>query len=337
MRPRSGARPCSWSRAIALLAVILFVALASHRARPPLTVRPPSASKAWLSAAVSSASIFPRGETPLLVPVELGAGSAALLAQSLRSLRKIDRAATTPLVFCSFAFGGSDPDGVASRAVAALVAAIDWAPTLMLPPPPPPAKALGRGGALSAAGLVAWSLASFAFAHGARGAVLLTAGLEVSQDFRDWSDFVLRELDDATVQKYVFAVNAFYEYGQGFGGEERWTLATDYPLDASRGVVLPLHSWPAVSSAAQWAHAGDGGTSWAAALGRTATALGRVALTPRISRVRFTGTDARSLPREGSDFLALSGGDRNRLADMYIPDHPLDYAPHRFIIVNRHD
>jgi hypothetical protein len=324
---RGAPPPCVALRPLLIAALLLGLALLAARSlRAPARAASPAA--AWLSAAAARGARLPAGELPLLIPVTLGAGAAALLAQTLASLRRMDRAASTPLVFCVSA-GAADE----AAAVGAALAAVDFAPTLVLPAPPP-AAARRHGGAPPADGRAAFMLAAWAIAAGARGAVILPAGLEVSQDFRDWADFVLREMEsDATVRRVAFAANAFYARGEGFGGEERWLFATGYALDAARGVIIPRHSWPVARAAAPW---GDADTPWATALG--AAAAGRAAsraLTPRISRVRFTGTDARAPPQRGADFLALPADERARLSAMYIPDHSLSYERHRVILVDR--
>ena len=154
----------------------------------------------------------------------------------------------------------------------------------------------------------------------------------MSQDFHDWTRFVLKELEgDATVGRLVIGVNGFYSFGQGFGGEERWTFATAQgALDCARGCILPRVSWPLMKSSFLWDQ------DWSKNVGNIGTRAGLAALTPRISRIRFMGTDKDAQPGSGSDFLSLPISERERYSSMYIPDHFLDYSPHRMITVPTH-
>jgi len=139
----------------------------------------------------------------------------------------------------------------------------------------------------------------------------------VSQDAGDFSRWVLTQLErDGSFHRGIFGVNLYYSKGQGFGGSERYTLATTEHGLQQWGVVLPKSAWPAIKASFSSA-----GAAWQGKLAESLKAMNEKVLTPRISRSRPI-----------KEFADVSPGGE----DMYIPDHGLEYKSRAFILVPRH-
>lgn len=260
----------SISRYLVLGIVLLTVYLVSHRLRPSRGGAPASAAAAkWtLEAQVGArlAGLPPATTVPFLLHVDASLpASEAYLARTLASLRAADGIASTPLLFLY------DPAARYGAQIAAALAACDFAPALALTAPPAedPARA-------------AFQLLRLGLSLPFRGVVWLPIGLQVSQDARDFAAWCLEQLErDGTLARSLFGVNLYYAKGQGFGGSERYTLATEELGLQPWGAVLPKAALPLVRQA----YAGTG-TAWQAALGEAVKARGLKVATPRISRSR---------------------------------------------------
>lgn len=293
--------------------------------RPARSAAPLAPRWDYVGAVAKLRALRPSRALPLavFVPVLPGAAIGALLSRTLRSLQLVDRISETVLVFVL-----GDGEGVA--AAAAAIDAVVWAPTLIIHAPPPNKRSDG-----GAAWLTYHALA-FAFdAAELPAAVVLPAGIDVSEDVLDHVEWAMREIArDGSLTERAFALNLYYNYGEGFGGSERYTFATEeLGLTAWGGWALPARSWPLARAA--WPRgSGAGGLAWDAVLARAVTAAGLKVLTPRISRSRFEGTDPSG---RASDFEALLDAPaRDRARRIYIPDHPITYAGHTLITVPRH-
>jgi len=303
--------------------VLVYVLLRlARRGTPRSGTRPtlPSHSDPWLEKGLSSLPASLSSTTvPILLPVSSESPQTVqFLTRTLASLKKVDNIKQTPLLFMYNTLGKF------GKEISAQLKGIDFATTVVtLPSPhelllkgwtgktPPPLKEEEEMARIT------YQLLRFS-AHipGTLGGVLLPVGLEVSEDCRDFSKWVLEQLDrEGGLLGHVFAVNLYYRLGQGFGGSERYTLATKEHTLQPWGYVLPKRSWAMVEEV--WRKAG---VSWESAL-LTVLQASQVVLTPRISRSRPIKELADVNP----------GGE-----GMYIPDHPLDFNGKTLILVPRH-
>ena len=263
-----------------------------------------------------SAVALPGGQAvPLLIVVPKG--GRELLARTLTTLQRVDGIRGAPLVF---ALASGDKE------TAAQVAAVRWAATVVLPAALSPLAALW--GVRSPGGATR-RLLRFAFeVAGRSAAVILPAGLELSQDALDYYSWALTAVAASpSLATSTVAVNGFYDRGKPFGGDERYTLASRQAGLTPWGCALLRRHWPAVRAAWPWR-----GEGWEAAVASAVSAAGLGALTPRISRVRFTGVTV-----TGEDFQSYSEEEQRVMTELYIPDHPIVYgSEHPLILVERH-
>ena len=301
-------------------------------------LRSPAASSAGKWALEQQAGPRLAGLAPSTVPFLLHvdatlASSVGHLSRTLASLRAVDGMRTTPLLILY------DATALHSAPIAALIAACDFAPALALTSPPAeePSKA-------------AFQLLKYGLSLPFRGVVWLPIGLQVSQDVRDFAAWGLEQLERDGTLRSLFGVNLYYSKGQGFGGLERYTLATEeLGLQWQWGAVLPRAALPLVRQT----HAGTG-AAWQAALGEAVKAKGLKVATPRISRSRPTkeladppqGGEGMYIPvraRAVGPAPSLSLSLRPSLTPAppsplpFAPqDHPLDYSGRTFLLVPRH-
>jgi len=285
--------------AICVCCAFLYYALGKSSARA-------SRSSKWtLEAQLGQqlAHLPPPTTVPILLPLDARlADTAVLLSRTLASLRRVDSIATTPLVVL-YDFGA--PSAPAIREV---LRGVTFAPLVELTTPP--AEDASRG---------LYLLLKHVLGGGTpfRGCVALPAGVEVSQDVVEFARWALSQLErEGGTLRQVFAVNLYYSKGQGFGGSERYTLATEEVGLQPWGAVLPRSALPLIRQVY-----GASGTAWQAALVEALKARELRVLTPRISRSRPIRQLADVSP----------GGE-----SMYIPDHSLDYAGRTMLLVPRH-
>ena len=341
MRP---ATQQSLSRYLVLGIVLLTVYLVSHRLRPSRAAGASSSSSAasrWtLEAQLGArlAALPPATTVPFLLFVDASLpASEAYLARTLASLRRADGIAGTPLLFLY------DPAARFAAPIAAVIAGVDFAPALALTSPPAedPARA-------------AYQLLRLGLSLPFRGAVWLPIGLQVSQDARDFAAWCLEQLERDGTLRSLFGVNLYYAKGQGFGGSERYTLATEELGLQPWGAVLPRAALPLVRQT----YAGTG-AAWQAALGEAVRARGLRVATPRISRSRPVREFAN--PPVGGEAMYIPVSDRGRARGAAVTrtlglpahpscprvpclacfvcaekDHPLDYKGRTFLLVPRH-
>jgi hypothetical protein len=266
MRPTpSHSATRSLSRGLVVGIVLLTIFLVAHRLRPSRPEAPRWTLEQQARPRLAALALPPATTVPFLLFADASqASSEAYLARTLASLRACDAMAATPLLVLY------DPSGRHAPAIAALVAGVDFAPALGLLAPP------GEDAARAAFQLLRFGL-SLPF----RGAVWLPIGLQVSQDARDFAAWCLEQLERDGTLRALWGVNLYYAKGQGFGGSERYTLATEEHGLQPWGAVLPRSALPLVREAYAAA-----GRAWQAALGEAVKARGLKVATPRISRSR---------------------------------------------------
>jgi hypothetical protein len=330
-----------FSRALILAIVLLSVYLVATRLRPAPSALP---SQKWTleqqAIGARLSSLPPSTTVPFLLAVDAAQPSAeAYLARTLASLRAADHMAATPVLVLF------DPTAPFAHKVAALVAAIDFAPALALATPPraEPSRA-------------AFQLLKFGLGLPFRGVVWLPIGLQVSQDARDFAAWALEQLERDGTLRGLWGVNLYYSRGQGFGGSERYTLATEEGGLSPWGAVLPRAALPLVRQAYAAA-----GAAWLPALGEAVKAQGLRVATPRISRSRpireladlAQGGEAMYIPVSvPKGLLALApdavllqpqplalftnGPSNTTLSLLLAQDHSLDYSGRTFLLVPHH-